>query len=60
MGRSRRVSYRPKATTMDLLKTIRLLWLMRRPKTTPPERGEHEWAITLIRQRGKFEGLAFQ
>jgi hypothetical protein len=29
---------------------------MRRPKTTPPENCEHQWAITLIRQHGKFLG----
>jgi hypothetical protein len=29
---------------------------MRRPKSTPPEQQEHQWAITLIRQRGKFLG----
>jgi hypothetical protein len=29
---------------------------MRRPKSTPPEKREHQWAITLIRQRGKFLG----
>jgi hypothetical protein len=29
---------------------------MRRPKTTPHEKREHQWAITLIRQRGKFLG----
>jgi hypothetical protein len=29
---------------------------MRRHKSTPPEKREHQWAITLIRQRGKFLG----
>jgi hypothetical protein len=29
---------------------------MRRPKSTPPKKREHQWAITLIRQRGKFLG----
>jgi Ser/Thr protein kinase RdoA (MazF antagonist) len=29
---------------------------MCRPKSTPPEKREHQWAITLIRQRGKFLG----
>jgi hypothetical protein len=29
---------------------------MRRPRSTPPEKREHQWAITLIRQRGKFLG----
>jgi hypothetical protein len=30
---------------------------MRRAKSTPPpEKREHQWAITLIRQRGKFPG----
>jgi hypothetical protein len=30
---------------------------MRRPKSTPPpEKQEHQWAVTLIRQRGKFLG----
>jgi hypothetical protein len=29
---------------------------MRRPKSKPPEKREHQWAITLIRQRGKFLG----
>jgi hypothetical protein len=29
---------------------------MRRPKSTPPAKREHQWAITLIRQHGKFLG----
>jgi Ser/Thr protein kinase RdoA (MazF antagonist) len=41
---------------MDFPTAIRLTWLMRRPRYTPPEKREHQWAITLIRQRGKFLG----
>jgi Ser/Thr protein kinase RdoA (MazF antagonist) len=26
---------------------------VRRPKSTPPEKRKHQWAITLIRQHGK-------
>jgi hypothetical protein len=41
-----------------LTAAIDFVWnrVMRRPKSTPPEKPEHEWAITLIRQRGKFLG----
>ena len=29
---------------------------MRRPRSTPLKKQEHQWAITLIRQRGRFLG----
>jgi hypothetical protein len=29
---------------------------MRRPRSTAPKQQEHQWVITMIRQRGKFLG----